>query len=371
MAGADHPYKSLPNQAYWRRSVGDVPAGEVDPFLGAKFRIGRRDRVAAAGSCFAQHIGRYLQAAGSNYLVAEVPHTLLTAQAARLTGYGVFSARFGNIYTARQLAQMFERAYGRFVPSEDIWREGDRRFVDPFRPNIQPGGFNSEREYSIDRARHFAAVRQMFETLDVFVFTLGLTEAWRAKADGAVFPVCPGVSGGVFSAERHEFVNFGLEEVVSDIGRFFESLRAVNPRARMILTVSPVPLAATASGQHVLTATTYSKSVLRVACEMLTRGRDDIVYFPSYEIVASRHAGAYFQEDRRSVSEDGVAHVMRVFARHFMEENAGASGLMDFAHRMVGKMRDPPTPERALSEDAIRAAFQVMCDEEALDLPFK
>ena len=34
-------------------------------------------------------------------------------------GYGIYSARFGNIYTARQLLQLIQRAYGEFVPVED------------------------------------------------------------------------------------------------------------------------------------------------------------------------------------------------------------------------------------------------------------
>jgi hypothetical protein len=48
----------------------------------------------------------------------------------------------------------------------------------------------------------------MFETLDVLVFTFGLTESWRNRADGAIFPLAPGVAGGEFHGDRYEFVNF-------------------------------------------------------------------------------------------------------------------------------------------------------------------
>jgi hypothetical protein len=48
----------------------------------------------------------------------------------------------------------------------------------------------------------------MFEKLDVFTFTLGLTEAWRNRNDGAVFPLPPGVSGGEMNDQRYEFINF-------------------------------------------------------------------------------------------------------------------------------------------------------------------
>ena len=33
-----------------------------------------------------------------------------------------------------------------------------------------------------------ASVEPQLNTLDIFVFTLGLTEAWESRIDGAVFP---------------------------------------------------------------------------------------------------------------------------------------------------------------------------------------
>ena len=362
---ARHPYSDLPDTAYWRRAVGNVAREAIDPVLATPFQIGARTRVAAAGSCFAQHIGRYLKAAGCAYLVTENAHPVLTEAAGHALNYGLYTARTGNIYTARQLLQLIERAYGRFQPHEDVWDEGGGVLLDPFRPTIQPGGFNCRREFDIDRARHFAAVREAFETLDVLVFTLGLTEAWRSRLDGAVFPVCPGVSGGRFSPDAHEFVNFDVAEVAADLAAFVQALRAVNPAAKVILTVSPVPLVATAEPRHVLTSTVYSKSVLRVAAETTARAFDNVAYFPSYEIVASGFAGDYFAADRRSVTEAGVAHVMRVFADHYLKGDSGGGAFAE----IVRKAAAPVTGVVGAQARAagLEAAFAVMCDEEALD----
>lgn len=329
----------------------------VNPAGAAPFRITPADAVVTAGSCFAQHIGPMLRAIGFNYLVTEEAHPLVDAGLARRFNYGVFSARYGNIYTARQLLQLIRRAYGEFQPAEDVWAENGA-WIDPFRPQIQPGGFLSAREFELDRERHFAALRQAFERLDVMVFTLGLTEAWAARADGAVFTVCPGTAGGVFAPARHEFLNFSVAEVVDDMTAFLAALRRRNPGAKMILTVSPVPLVATARPEaHVLAATTYSKSVLRVAAEMLARQLPGVMYFPSYEIIMSRayDAGTYFGPDRREVLGPGVAHVLRVFAETF-----------------AGFGAPPPAPApvpatgSAYTQD-MAAAMQLHCDEEALD----
>lgn len=360
-----HPYEGMGDYAFWRRAVAQVPDGQLDPVVKVPFVIGPQDKVATAGSCFAQHIGRYLKASGANYFVAEPAHPLLGPAAAQTMNYGVYTARYGNIYTARQLLQLFDRAYGEFAPKDDIWRESATVYLDPFRPTIQPGGFNSEREFAMDRERHFAAVRTMFAELDVFVFTLGLTEAWRAKDDGAIYPVCPGVSGGAFSSEQHEFVNFEVEDIVADLRAFRDRLRSVNRKARVILTVSPVPLAATGVDRHVLTSTVYSKSVLRVACEKAIADDAGTVYFPSYEIVASGFAGSYFAADKRSVTEAGVAHVMQIFARHMLRGDSSGP-LLDFVRRTLGVLRAEPAPVDA-KKAAIEAALRVMCDEEALD----
>lgn len=352
-----HPYKTLPGKAFWRRSVAALHPGDVDPVGVFDLRITPETKVATAGSCFAQHIARHLQKSGFNYYVTEEGHPVISQAIRDRHHYGLFSARYGNIYTARQLLQLFQRAYGTFVPSEDAWHERDGRVLDPFRPTAQPGGFVSIAEMHEDRAQHFAAVRRMFETCDVFVFTLGLTECWASVDDGAVFPICPGVEGGIFDAARHVFYNQTAEHVVADMSAFLNALRSVNPQVRVVLTVSPVPLMATADpGAHVLSATTYSKAVLRVAAETLRRRHADVHYFPSYEIITGAfNRGRYYDDDLRNVNEDGVGHVMRLFLQHV----AGVTG------------KAPTAPKPKVTEDRTLAqAAQVVaveCDEEALD----
>ena len=352
-----HPYKSLPEKAFWRRSVAAVAAGEVDPVGEFHLRIDSDTRVATAGSCFAQHIARYLRKSGYCYYVAEPGHPILPGRVRESHNYGLFSARYGNIYTSRQLWQLFERSYGRFEPKEDVWEKAPGVFVDPFRPTTQPGGYVSREELIADREQHLRAVRTMFETLDVFVFTLGLTECWRSREDGAVFPVCPGVEGGIFDPGRYEFYNQPVEDVIADLTAFRDGLEAINPQAQIIFTVSPVPLVATAEpGAHVLSATTYSKSVLRVAAEAMRQRFANVHYFPSYEIVTGAfNRGAYFAPDLRNVVETGVAHVMRLF----------------MAHATRGAEAPPAMAELLPEEDELFATasrlVEVECDEIALD----
>jgi hypothetical protein len=94
------------------------------------------------------------------------------------------------------------------------------------------------------------------------------------------------------------------------------SIRPSHACVRFLLTVSPVPLTATASGQHVMVATMQSKSVLRAAASEMVARRDDVDYFPSYELIAGfQSEGRHFDENLRTVRRTGVEHVMRHFAR--------------------------------------------------------
>jgi hypothetical protein len=352
-----HPYTALPDHAHWRRAIASVAPREVDPVVGRPFTIAPADKVATAGSCFAQHIARYLRQAGFNFWVTETAHPLAPEEVARKYAYGVFTARYGNIYTTRQLLQLFRRAFGQFTPAEDVWHAPGGPYFDPFRPQIQPGGFLTLDEYRADRRRHLACVRDAFSGLDVFVFTLGLTECWLSAEDGAVFPLCPGTAAGEFDPSRHLFKNMSVDEIVADLCEFTDLLRGVNPRARLVLTVSPVPLMATAEPQHVLTSTTYSKAVLRVAAEEVTRKCAGTYYFPAYEIITGAfNRGAYFAEDLRSVTEEGVAHVMRVFLEHYAETDRPAAD----GHSAEVRPVDAP------AADVVAKVVETMCDEEIL-----
>ncbi|OJU12924.1 MAG: hypothetical protein BGN86_02450 [Caulobacterales bacterium 68-7] len=343
-----NPYAAAPDEAFWSRAVaGRGPFG-VDPAGEPPFVIGPDDAVATAGSCFAQHIAGALAQRGYRYLVTETGPD---------ESYGVFPARFGNIYTVRQLLQTFDRAYALFRPIERSWTRKDGALVDPFRPRVEAAGFSSVEALEADRRCHLAAVRRMFEDCDVFIFTLGLTESWRSKEDGAVFPLAPGVAGGDFDPARHEFHNFEPEEMTADLRAFLGKLRTVNPKVRVILTVSPVPLIATAEMRHVLLSNTYSKAALRVTAEAVARREPDVAYFPSYEIITGAQAGGrFFAEDQRNVTTEGVAHVMDIFARAFLR--AEAAPRLDHA-------AGPALTDEARA--AYAQAADVVCDEEAIE----
>jgi hypothetical protein len=344
------PYNELPLASRWADAVAGVAADAINPHMAAPFRMDPRTRIASAGSCFAQHLSSHLVAKGMNYFVTEPAPPWLTAEEKRQYNYETYSARYGNIYTVLHLIQLVEEAFGRFQPAEPPWPSDDGHFIDPLRPRIQPNGFSSLQEMQTDRRIHLAAVRRLFAEMDVFLFTLGLTECWRSRRDGAVFPVCPGCGTGEFDQSRYVFQQFRVLEVIDHLNRFFQLLKEINPGARVILTVSPVPLVATMTNRHVLQATVYAKSVLRVAVEETLANWPNAAYFASYEIAtATANSHHYFEPDRRTVAPVAVASIMKVFFDTFVE------GLQDI-------------PVQSPSDNLAPAALEPkeVCDELAL-----
>lgn len=308
-----HPYSKLGDIAFWKKSVASRHMLDIRELWNPKFHLKREHKVATFGSCFAQHIGKALAAREFHWLNTEPAPYGLSPENCRRYNYDVFSCRTANIYTVSLLKQWVCWALRKNNEPDETW-EKDGRIYDPFRPTIEPDGFKSAEEMRASRSATIRAFRQVIEKTDVFVFTLGLTESWVNSKHGYEYPLCPGTACGEFDPARHEFRNQRFDFIKTNLFEAFELMRGLNSRLKFILTVSPVPLAATNSGNHVLTATMESKSILRSVAGELARDVPWIDYFPSYEIINSpAFKGAFFEPDLRNVSRHGVDFVMDSF----------------------------------------------------------
>lgn len=321
-SSTSNPYQRLAERHFWAPAVGKLNMFDIQDLWHPKFPISISDKVATFGSCFAQHIGRALNDRGFNWLITERAPGGLSREKAEQFNYGVFTCRTGNIYTVSLLKQWVEWSTGALRPPDEHWQKNDRTY-DPFRPRIEPQGFASKAEMTNSRDMAIEAFHRALSEADVFVFTLGLTESWFHKKQSWLrptlsheYPMCPGTMAGRFSEAEHEFVNQDYPFIRSSLVDSIQLIRKVNPRMRFLLTVSPVPLTATNSNNHVLVATTESKSILRAVAGSVAREYDFVDYFPSYEIItATPFRGTFFETNQRSVNAAGVAHVMNMFFR--------------------------------------------------------
>jgi len=311
----DHPYRKAGATGYWRSGVAEKGLLGIEKLWSARWPLPQNAGFITFGSCFAQHMSRALTFRDMNWIDAE-PAPAGSSWAIRNSyNYGVFSARTGNIYTAAQLLTWVRLASDEMaIEAIELWEDRSGRIYDMLRPQIEPKGFSSTSEARAALRSTARALRRAIARADVLVFTLGLTEGWSHAQTGMTYAICPGTGAGQFDADQHQFHNYTYPETLEDMEQALAILRTLNPDLKVILTVSPVPLVATASGDHVLTATTYSKAVLRAVAGDLAARHTDVDYFPAYELIASPPARAmFFEPDLRGIAAEGVQLVMRHF----------------------------------------------------------
>jgi hypothetical protein len=343
-----NPYQSLPPTAFWRTGVAEPGLQGLTDLWNSRWKLPSDTKFATFGSCFAQHISRAMKARKVAWVDGEPAPWGVSPELAAEYGYGVFSARTANIYSAAQFRLLLSLAAGHGDPNFPVvWHDGDR-YRDSLRPIIEPAGFASLAEALASRRSMLRGLARAVTAADVVIFTLGLTEGWEDADTGLPFAVCPGTMGGRFDPDRHRFVNYRAAEIRDDLEACLAHIRELNPDARLLLTVSPVPLTATASGQHVLLATTRSKSVLRGVAGEMVDDNPHVDYFPSYEIITGAPtASQFFEPNLRGVRPEGVATVMQ----HFF---AGLD--------ISAPARAPAQPDRAAAEE--RDMQRVMQEED-------
>jgi hypothetical protein len=165
-------------------------------------------------------------------------------------------------------------------------------------------------------------IEQYFSRLSsatVIVLTLGLNEVWYDNQSSRHLNCAPS-----FFATRRNPDRFTLH--ITDCFENIEQLEAIrshilriNAQAKLIVTVSPVPLSETFSGRDIVVANTYSKSTLRVAAEVFSARHDNVDYFPSYDMIAISPRDLAYGVDCLHVSDRVVGRVMREFLRLYMD----------------------------------------------------
>lgn len=293
------------------------PTSVFDTLPFARFDkiVDRSTPVTSAGSCFATEISHHLQANGFHYVVTE-PHYFGGSP------YSMASAAWGTIFNVPAMRQLVEKAFELRKLPRLLWRtqeSGRVVFRDPFREEVE---FASVAEYEDNYPRHVDACRRALLEAEVFVITLGLTEVWRLKSDGAVLSRVP----WRLSSSLVERRTLSVEENLAELETMARTLRRFNPRIRFVVTVSPVPLQATYRGDeaHVVTASSLSKCTLRVVAEEFARRTPGVTYFPAFETVMYCSENP-FERDHRHVRRATVSRVMRLFHAMFVRDGGHAA----------------------------------------------
>jgi tetratricopeptide (TPR) repeat protein len=166
---------------------------------------------------------------------------------------------------------------------------------------------------------------------DVFILTLGVAAAFFDRTTGEFVLPRPSALNSRALAEKYRFRTATVRENVDNVLHLIAFVRSINPRIRIVVTVSPVPLLASFEFESAVQADCLSKCTMRlVAHEVVANsGIADILYWPSFEVfrwVASNASDYYAADDGAAwhVSEDKVAGTVRAFVEMFSAPEPGA-----------------------------------------------
>lgn len=165
-------------------------------------------------------------------------------------------------------------------------------------------------------------INDRLASADVFILTLGVGAAFFTRDTGKFVMPRPTALNRRALAERYEFKTTSLGQNVENISHVIEKVWQRNPQARIVLTVSPVPMQVTFESKSAVLADCLSKSTMRVtAHEVLQRyaSTKKVHYFPSFEVFrwlgGHLDRAVYGTDDGSSlhVSDDVVKLVVESF----------------------------------------------------------
>lgn len=284
--------------------------------------IDKSTQITAFGSCFAANISNWLSE--RNFRVLNKADDATRAYVVTM-GEGMV-----NSFVIRQ---QFEWAWENRVFDQPLWH-----------------GYKAE-EFGYDEEIRLETKR-IFDETDVFILTFGLSEVWYDDPTGNVF--WRTIPKDVYDPERHKFRLSTVEENRDNIRAIYDLIRRYRPDAKIIVTLSPVPLIATFRDVSCITANSVSKATLRVAVdEVVTAVRDEghMFYWPSYEMVTDVFCSPY-KSDRRHVRPVVLNYIMRLFETAWCRDNEVSEiELLEAwvrAHVAAGNL--PPQLQRILAK---------------------
>ncbi len=248
-------------------------------------------QITAFGSCFAENISNWLSSRNFRVLTKDE-----NARAAYVVACGE------GMVNSFVIRQQFEWAWENKIFDQALWH-----------------GYKAE-EYGYDPEIQ-AETKRIFDETEVFILTFGLSEVWYDEPTNNVFwRTIPKES---YDPSRHKFRVSTVEENRENLEAIYALIRKHRPDAKVIFTLSPIPLIATFRDNSCLTSNSVSKSVLRVAIDETMRAHQDegvLFYWPSYEIITDVFRLPY-RPDRRHPEGPTLEFIMTLFEHVWCEGN--------------------------------------------------
>jgi GSCFA family len=216
-----------------------------------KVNINHQNQILSLGSCFADRIGGRL----------------------KFNKFNISANPFGVIFNPISLNRLIGLSLQSSGIDPKLCVERDERIYHyDLHSSINEKSQNlliQQSDSIIQEVHHF------LKNTDLLILTWGTAWVYELPDEHRIVANCHKQPASFFAKRLLE-----LEEILADFDEMFTRLHSLNPRIRVLLTVSPV--------RHLkdtIPLNSLSKAVLRLACHKICTQYEAVSYFPSYELV--------------------------------------------------------------------------------------
>jgi len=280
------------------------------PAISPGFKMQREDKIFAIGSCFARGVELALIGQKMDVLSRTAEFDSFPSMNGELP-LG-FTNKYNTFSIYNELCWALEPAAE--FPRHSLVDLGNGIFYDP---HTNPALQLTDLEQTIHRREIMRMVTSRISQCRVVIITLGLVEVWRDNtANVFINRLIPDMLSSY--PNRYELHLTSFVENLLNLERIHGLLSQFGHQdVQIVVTVSPVPLQATFSGEDVVIANTHSKSLLRAVAQEWATSHENVHYFPSYEIVQNSDRSLTWEEDMRHVKGEVVRHIMSLFLHNY------------------------------------------------------
>jgi len=282
------------------------------PAIEPGFKLEPQDKFFAIGSCFARGIEKALLGRKLQVLSAAAEFDAFQTINKEVSGLG-FTNKYNTFSIYNELRWALDQAA--VFPRESIVDLGNGVFQDPHvNPTLTLAGL----EETLRRRELIQMINRRVADCRVVIITLGLVEVWRDKLTDTFLNAAPFHDALRRYPDRYEVHVTDFVQNLANLEKIHGLLTTFgHPDVQIVVTVSPVPLMATFSGQDVVLANTYSKSLLRTVAQQWAAMHANVDYFPSYEIVMNSDRAETWGPDLRHVKAKVANHIMGLFLQAY------------------------------------------------------
>ncbi len=251
--------------------------------------INHRQGVMMIGSCFSDNIGMRLREAC----------------------FDVEINPFGTLYNPASIACGIDAIIKcRRYSVDDLFQvEGDKRW----HSFSHHSSFSSvDRDSMLEKMnKRVVYAHEMMKRVSTLIVTFGTAWVYETRDSGIVVSNCHKLPASRFNRRM-----MSIDGIVSSWKDLIGEIKSLNESVKVVFTVSPIRHLRDGFHENQL-----SKSTLLLAINQLERECEDVIYFPSYEIMNDDLRDyRFYAPDMTHPSDVAVDYIYDIFSRSFFDE---------------------------------------------------